>query len=249
MLHSSSRHWGSTVTGGMMTDLSRILGNELTSLAELAPAVGESIRLDVRAPNQKLSARLLGYREPGSLMVSAPKLAPGGAIVHEGTRMSARMMIGNYLCTFETRLVQVQSRPFGYWHLEYPARVESRRLRKETRIPINLSVRVEQDELSLGASAVSAVCRDISLQGANLESSRALAQPEEQLFITLRVSVAGMDHLLLLPALVRNVQQLETGPVPVFSQGVEFVDLEEDTRLILAGFVYEQQLQNAGLIE
>ncbi len=232
-----------------MTNLSRILRGEMTSLAELAPAVGESIRLDVRAPNQKLSSRLLGYREPSSLLVSAPKLAAGGAVVHEGTRMTARMMSGNYLCTFETRLLQAQTRPFGYWHLEYPAHIECRRLRQETRIPINLSVRVEQDELSLGGSAVSAIARDITLHGANLESSRPLAQPHEQIYLTLRVSVAGMDHLLLLPARVQNLQQLESGPVPVFSQGVEFVDLEEETRLVLAGFVYEQQLLNAGLLE
>ena len=234
-----------------MMDLSTILSGDIQSLAELSPPVGERLRLEVRAPNQKFSVRLLGFREPTSLLVSAPRVQPGGAAVHEGTRMMARLMTGNYLCSFETRLVQVQTRPFSYWHLEYPAHIECQRLRKMTRVPINLTVRVEQDDMGLetGQGAQYAICRDISLHGASLETSRPLVQPGEQLFVTVRVSVAGLDHLLLLPALVRNVQQLESGAIPVFSQGVEFVDLEEDARLILAGFVYEQQLLAAGLIE
>lgn len=233
-----------------MMDLSPLFSGDIQSLAELAPSVGEQLRLEVRAPNQKLAVRLLGYREPTSLLVSAPRIPPNGAAVHQGTRMMARLMVGDYLCTFETRLMQVQTRPFSYWHLEYPARIDCRRIRKAARIPINLSVRVEKSDMGFDAAegAQAAICRDISLQGGCLETSRPLAQSGERLFVTVRVSVAGMDHLLLLPALVRNVQQQETGTVPVFSQGVEFVDLEEDTRLVLAGFVYEQQLLAAGLI-
>ena len=234
-----------------MTDMAKVLAGEIGSLAELSPSVGEALRLEVRAPHQKLSVKLLGYRDPFSIMVSAPRATAGGALIHEGTRMTARLMSGNYLCTFETRLLHVQARPYPHWHLEYPARIDCRRVRKETRTPINLSVRVEPEEAGLGAGdqSCSAICRDISLHGACLEASRILAQPNEQVFVTVRVSVAGMDHLLLLPACIRNVQQQETGPIPVISHGVEFVELEEDARLILAGFVYEQQLMSSGLIE
>ncbi|MBV0933561.1 PilZ domain-containing protein [Marinobacterium weihaiense] len=235
-----------------MTDLAAV--NEAprqARLAQLGLASGEKIRLEVRALRQRVVVPLLGFKEHQSLMVGKPRMAPGAAVLHEGTRFMARMMHGNYLCTFETRLIQVQTRPFGYWHLEYPEWVELRRVRRHSRVGMVLSVRVEPDDPVMLDSSVAqtAICRDISLSGARLESARPLGQPGEQVFVTARVSVAGMVHLLLLPALLRSVTQSESGVIDVFSHGVEFVDLEEETRLVLAGFVYEQQLLGLGMLE
>ncbi|GAA0784369.1 flagellar brake protein [Marinobacterium sediminicola] len=233
-----------------MTDIAALLkGRRDATLAEIGPQPGEKIRLEVRSPHQRLMVQLLGLKEFQSVMVSAPRQQ--GTVLMEGVRFTARLMSGNYLCTFETRLLQSQSRPFAYWHLEYPDRVEMHRIRAHTRVPIILSVRVEHDEPGMLVSngSQSAICRDISLQGAQLECSQPLAQPGESLFVTARVQVAGIDHLLLLPAVVRNVQQLESGLISAFTHGVEFVDLEEETRLVLAGFVYEQQLISLGELE
>ncbi|MBA4501175.1 flagellar brake protein [Marinobacterium sp. 3-1745] len=219
------------------------------TLAEAAPAIGERIQLQPRTPGQRLTAQLLGYKESQSVLVSL--LRQPGTSGHEGMRFMARLMIGNSLCSFETRVLQVQIRPFAYWHLEYPEHVEIQRVRAHTRVPVVLSVRVERDELGglLAAESQTAICRDISLQGAQLESARPVAGSGERLFVTARVSVAGMDHLLLLPAVVRNLHQSETGLLSTFTHGVEFVDLEEETRLVLAGFVYEQQLNSLGAFE
>ncbi len=233
-----------------MTDMAALLkGRRSTTLAELAPASGEKVRLEVRSPHQRLTVQLLGYKEYQSVLVSAPRQQ--GLVLHEGVRFTARLMSGNYLCTFETRLLQSQSRPFAYWHLEYPERVEMHRIRAHTRVPIVLSVKVEREEpgVLMSSESQTAICRDISLQGAQLESRRPLAQSGECLFVTARVCVAGMDHLLLLPAIVRNLQQSEGGLATAFTHGVEFVDLEEETRLLLAGFVYEQQLTSLGGLE
>ncbi len=233
-----------------MTDMAALLkGRRNTTLAEIAPASGEKIRLEVRSPHQRLMVQLLGYKEYQSVLVSAPRQQ--SVVLHEGTRFTARMMSGNYLCTFESRLLQVQSRPFAYWHLDYPERVEMQRIRAHTRVSIVLSVRVEPDEpgMLVSGESQSAICRDISLQGARLESTRPLAQPGESLYVTARVRVAGIDYLLLLPAVVRNLQQSESGLINAFTQGVEFVDLEEETRLVLAGYIYEQQLIGLGELE
>lgn len=233
-----------------MTDMARLLqGRRNATLADIDPAVGAKVRLEVRSPHQRFTVQLLGYRERQSLLVSQPRQTVGA--LHEGIRLTARMMSGNYLCSFDTRLLQARSRPFGYWHLEYPERVELQRIRRHTRVSIVLSVHVERDDpgVLVSGEAQSAICRDISLQGALLESRQPLAAPGERLFVTARVRVAGIDHLLLLPALVRNQQQSETGAINVFTQGVEFVDLEEETRLVLAGFVYEQRLLRLGELE
>lgn len=75
-----------------------------------------------------------------------------------------------------------------------------------------------------------------------------MARVGQQLFVTARVSVAAMDHVLLLPARVQNVLESESGRFGVISHGVEFLELEEETRLLLAGFVYQQHLIESGLL-
>jgi c-di-GMP-binding flagellar brake protein YcgR len=234
-----------------MTDMSAFLpGKTLKSLAELNPEIGEKVRLEVRSPRQRFAVQLLGLKHNQSLLVSAPKPS-GPSLVHAGTRFTARLMCGNYLCSFETRLLHVQSQPYLYWHLAYPAQVELRKLRRHTRVAMNLSVRIEADEFALPGSspAVTACCRDLSLSGARIDAAHILGQPGDALFVTARVSVAGMDHMLLLPARICNQYQSASGLLNAFSHGVEFVDLEEDTRLILAGFIYQQQLLDNGYLE
>jgi len=219
-------------------------------LAELSPAIGEKIRLEIRSPRQRLGAQLIGMKENQSLLVTAPRLS-GSGLVHAGTRMTARMMCGNYLCTFETRLLQIQSQPFSYWHLAYPRQIEQSRVRQHLRVPMNLMVRVEADEFTLpgSAPAITACCRDLSLSGARIEAARSLGQPGDRLYITARVSVAGLDHMLLLPARICNLYQSASGVLNAFSHGVAFIDLEEDTQLVLAGFIYQQQLLDSGYLE
>jgi hypothetical protein len=58
-----------------------------------------------------------------------------------------------------------------------------------------------------------------------------------------------MDHMLLLPARICNQYQSAAGLLNAFSHGIEFIDLEEETRLILAGFIYQQQLLDTGYLE
>lgn len=220
------------------------------TLAELRPAIGERVRLEIRSPRQRLTAQLIGIRENQSLLVSVPRLS-AGVLVHPGTRMTARMMCGNYLCSFETRLLQAQSQPFSCWYLECPGQVELSRRRRYTRVPMNLKVRVDLDDFALpgSAPAITACCRDLSLSGARVEAARSLGEPGDSLYITARVSVAGLDHMLLLPARICNLYQSASGVLNAFSHGVEFMDLEEDTQLVLAGFIYQQQLLDAGYLE
>jgi len=234
-----------------MTDMSAFLpGKTVKTLAELNPAIGEKVRLEVRSPRQRFGVQLIGLKEHQSLLVTGPRVS-GSGLVHAGTRFTARLMSGNYLCTFETRLLHIQAHPFTYWHLAYPQQVELSQVRRHTRVPMNLAVRIEADEFALpGASpAIAACCRDLSLSGARIDAARILGQPGDTLYVTARVSVAGMDHMLLLPARICNQYQAASGLLNAFSHGVEFIDLEEETRLILAGFIYQQQLLDTGFLE
>lgn len=222
------------------------------TLAELKPQVGEKLQLELRSPAGRVSSTLLGFKEGASLMVT---MATGGGrapMVKEGQRLTARMICGNYIAAFSTRILKIHHTPFSYWHLEYPTQLEVRRIRKHTRVPVNL--RVSMDEFEEGSSPAGVwpchgFCTDISLVGACIEVSSPLGRVGDQLYVTLRVSVADIDQVILAPVVVRNVNQIESDPLTIYRHGVEFMQLDEDTRLILASFVYQQFLVETGSID
>ncbi|WP_299182918.1 flagellar brake protein [uncultured Neptuniibacter sp.] len=221
----------------------------LRTLAELNPKIGEKVQIETRVPRGRYSVQLLGYRENSSMMVSAPKKV--GA-VNEGARVTVRLMSGNYICAFSARVLKIQSSPFPYWHLEYPSDTEVRRIRSHTRVPVNLLVSVDEFEADSGLRLdwpVNAYCSDISLNGACVEAPVVLGKKNDKLFLTTRFKVAGVDQVVLTPAIIRSVQSSDGGITKVVSHGVEFLEMDDETHLILAGFVYQQFLVETGNLE
>ncbi len=222
---------------------------ESLSLADLRPLPGERLRVESRAPRSRFVSELIGYRVGSSVLISAPRAGALAGQVSVGSQVTVRLVAGNRICAFTSRLLRVNTLPFAYWHLEYPKDVEVRRIRSCTRVPVRLKIALDApDESSPTQDGLpcAGLCTDISLQGACFETARLIGQPEERLFLTLRITLAGIDQVLLVPALIKNLQP--AGPSG-YRYGVEFLELEEDGRLMLAGFVYQQLLLETGYIE
>ncbi|MCP4596270.1 flagellar brake protein [Neptuniibacter sp.] len=219
------------------------------TLAELNPRIGEKVQIETRTPRGRYSVQLLGYREASSLMVSAPKKASS---INEGARVTVRLMSGNYICAFSAKVLKIQSNPYPYWHLEYPKDTEVRRIRSHTRVPVNLVVSVDEYEPDSGLRhdwPVTSYCTDISIKGACVDAPVALGKVGDKLFVTTRFQVAGVDQVVLTPALIRSVTPSEEGITKVLSHGLEFLELDDETHLILTSFVYQQFLIETGHLE
>lgn len=223
-------------------------GAEALDLAQLNPLPGERLRVESRAPRSRFVSELIGYRVGGSVLIAAPSAGALAASVNAGSSVTVRLMAGNRICAFTSRLLRVQAQPFAYWHLEYPKAVEVRRIRNCSRVPVRLKIALDAQEDSSAVQAglpCSALCTDISLQGACVETLGLIGQPGDRLFVTMRLALAGIDQVLLVPVQIRIQQALAAG----FRYGVEFLELEEDSRVMLAGFVYQQMLLETGHIE
>jgi len=234
-----------------MSQALKQLPNNLV-LGDLKPEIGAQVRIETHAPRRRYSCKLLGYKEGGSIMISAPVSAGRAIVINEGAPLTARLMSGNYIIAFSTRMLKAHSTPFSYWHLEYPKQLETRRIRQHTRVPVNLLVSVDEVEEGSNHFAewpCTAFCKDISLTGACIDSPHALGRINDRLFLSLRVNVADMDQVILVPAVIRNINQVEGGPATVFSHGVEYLDLDDETRLVLSGFVYQQFLIETGHLD
>ncbi|TCK02541.1 flagellar brake protein [Marinobacterium mangrovicola] len=225
-------------------------GTTLKTLAELRPRIGERVRLETRSPRGRHLVQLVGFRENASVIVSAPRNSGTPVLINEGAMLTVRLMAGNWVCAFETRLIRIQNHPYPYWHLAWPQQIDAQRVRHHTRVPVNLRVSVDPDDGGHPTAdfPVSACCTDIHVAGACLEANRVLGRTGDKIFITARLSVSGIDHVLLAPAIIRSIYESEGGSFSVISHGVEFVDLEEETHLILAGFVYQQYLVETGYL-
>lgn len=124
------------------------------TLAQLRPQPGEIVRLESHSPPKRYSVQLIGLREGASVIVSAPRQVATTRPLNEGAALTLRLMAGNWVCAFETRLLKIHSAPYPHWHLAYPSRVDAQRVRQHTRVPVNLAVVVDLDEPEPGAASI-----------------------------------------------------------------------------------------------
>lgn len=221
----------------------------IRTLAELNPRIGEKVQVETRTPRARYSLQLLGYRENGSLMISAPR---NSKAINEGALVNVRLMSGNFICGFSAKVLKINTSPFPYWHLEYPKDTEVRRIRSHTRVPVNLMVSMDEYEPGSGLERdwpAQVFCSDISLKGAKVQSQSALGKVGDKLFFTSRFKVAGVDQVVLLPAEIRSMATADEGINKVLNHGLEFLEMDEETHLILTGFVYQQFLMETGHLE
>ncbi|MFC6668870.1 flagellar brake protein [Marinobacterium aestuariivivens] len=198
---------------------------ESLSLDDLKLRPGDRLRVESRSPRSRFASELIGYRRGASVLISAPRAGALAGRIVEGAQVTVRLMAGNRIGAFSTRLSHITTTPYGCWHLEYPATVEVRRIRASARVPVRLQVAVDsQDDDSPlhGTPPCPGLCTDISLQGACIETSRPVGQPGDPLFLTLRMAVAGIDQVLLVPAIVRNLGSEQVAGTRIFRQGSSF---------------------------
>jgi len=215
------------------------------SLVELAPKSGERMTLNFQNPRKQYNVYLMGIKEGGSVVCTMPKSATA---LMEGQRLTVKMMAGNRMCAFSSRLIKSYLQPYPHWHLEYPSVVNHHTVRIHPRIPVNMAISVdhqdEQQGINLGLPRI-VHTRDISLEGMGLESPVPLGQVGDELFMTMRFDLNGLDQVLLLSVQLQNVEEIELG---VYLHGVKFDHMEEDSALLVTAFVYQSYLLELGYL-
>ncbi len=219
---------------------------------ELRLAVGERVRLEIRAPKARFTVSYIGHVSGRTLLLSMPQKSPRPPALAEGSAVTVRLIASNRACAFTSRIQKLQLKPVPTLYLDYPPSVEAVLVRKAPRVASRLVVSLDEVvEGALGGGwPRQALCSDISLHGARIEASDLLAEVNEQLFMTVRMRVGELDQLLLTRCVVRNLEDLdELNPEDYrVIHGVEFLQMDEDTQLTLTGFVYQQMLKERGAL-
>lgn len=188
---------------------------------------------------ERFSCRLIGCLPGRSILLSVPKVAGKLVRFRPGQKLVARLMVDNGIGIFATAVEMQTTDPYPILHILYPDNVSFKGIRGATRVAIEQLVEVSNMTATKGEVVVSAAVVDISVTGARLEVSAPLGEIGDELQITMRVGVANIVRDLILRAMVRSRVEMDTGK-GVVAYGVEFLEPEEDARLLLYAYVYVQ---------
>ncbi|MDX1451795.1 MAG: flagellar brake protein [Oleiphilaceae bacterium] len=212
----------------------------IPSFAQLNLAVGTGLTIETLSPVRKLPVKLLGYVEPRSILVSAPLRDGKEIYLEKGSSVVVRMMDGCRAYAFETHVLYRSVQPFSYYHLAYPNDIESLQLRNAERIETELDTWVNSDFVVLEDWPKSARITNISKSGARMECDDFLGQSGHELILDFNLPVSGLNKRICLSGEIRNIdRQGGAQGDEHFVLGVEFREMNDETRLSLANYILE----------
>ncbi len=214
---------------------------------EIKVNIGESIQLQDPSSNsdERIFVKLIGYRDAKSILVTMPRLNGDLIRVVKGQIFIVRLFSVQTVYAFNVTVLEGKASPYPYMHLSYPKKVESVVVRNAQRVNVELIVSVQTGDPDKNSDdSVSAKLTDISTGGAKLSTNEAIGEVADDISMSAKLTVGGVEQYLQILATIRRVETEERGDKTVYIYGLEFRFVEEKDRLVLHGFVYEQLSKN-----
>ena len=215
---------------------------------ELALEVGCVLHLQLtrRHNGQRWNARLVGFLQGQSIVVTTPRDAGAPVPFYMGDEVTLRYLAGRDVHGFSTWVLKVATQPYPYLHLAFPRAIERVTIRQEERVPMDLPVRyqcLEQRDIAGEGHLL-----DLGAAGALLKGPDGLGAAGDELELQFDIAFAGAETRIEVGAIIRSVKvgeglQAEEGQK---LYGLQFRDLSDQSRLIIKGFVYERIIQYRG---
>jgi c-di-GMP-binding flagellar brake protein YcgR len=191
---------------------------------------------------ERFSCRLIGCLPGRSILLSVPKVAGKLVRFRPGQKIVARLMVDNGIGIFTCTVDAQTADPYPILHIGYPDNVGFKGIRGATRVAIDQQVEItnitKQDTNVVYGHLV-----DISVTGARIELNTDVGELGDRLQLSVTVDIAGIVRHLVVDAIIRS--HVENNPqattsIGSIAYGVEFVEKDEDKRLLLYAYVYAQ---------
>ena len=214
---------------------------------ELKRSIGNTLQLQFSPDNteDRYYVKFIGFLENKSIVVTTPRKDGSALKIAPGQKFIVRMISGNTAQGFTSSALYSTTIPYPHLHLTYPEDLESITVRKAERVNCKLIVTVQNEEhdRSLG-DGKSASMQDISTAGSQIFTLEPMGDKGDTITISSKVNVAGIEQYLTISGIIRRViyPKEEGGQ---FEYGVEFTLLEDNDKLLLHGFVYEQMIKDS----
>lgn len=216
-----------------------------TSFEELRIHPGDAFSVETVNPAKRYPVRLIGFLAGESLVVKNPCVQGKTILLPEGRPLRVRLMADNIACGFQTRVLRNCRLPYLYAHLAYPQAIKSVAVRQASRVELRLPVQLAEREPGAlpGDWPKKALIIDMSSGGARLHCRQPVAAVGSELSLRFRVVVDSVSCEESVRAVVRNIAEVgETPENAAYQYGVQFLDVSDEDRVRISGYVYEQMI-------
>lgn len=209
-----------------------------SDLTKLSPKVGTTLKLDFEGPVLHAATKLIGYLANRSILVSTPSKNGKPLLFKPGRIVMVRFMINQRIAGFKSSVLEEHLHPYPYLHLEYPDEVEFIQIRNAPRVDVQIIVSV-YPENGLD-NEKSGILTDLSRSGSKLLMRDDLFKPGDPLRISFKLKIDNQEKIMQIEALARS---RGTSGESSVAYGIEFVDLEDQQRVLLDAYVNRQLLK------
>lgn len=206
--------------------------------------VGDALSLESSDHSMRYSVRLIGYLPNGSVLVTQPLVEGKQVLLKPGRPFTVRSAVRNKVFAFNTQVKHNPMQPYPYVHLEYPKAMLALEVRNAERMKVEIPAEVYSDfDTGSGEWPKGAVVTDLSRTGAGIRSDSMLGREGDELKLKCTLTVADITKVFSLASIIRsrNYTSVADYVGPRYSYGLQFVNLSEAARIVLSGFIYEQQ--------
>jgi len=202
--------------------------------------LGDLIQLQF-IPNdgrERLTAKVIGHSPNKSIIISAPSVNGKFPLLKENQSFVVRMLQGNDVYGFESSVLKSYSIPYPHVHLRCPKDLECITVRGSQRVGTEVIVSVSTADNPNRSLSISML--NTSATGALLQTSDILGGLDDEMSISIELEIAGIKKYLRIKAIIRNIAMSEDDADKLNKYGVQFLELNDEQKLIINAYVYEQ---------
>ncbi|NVJ59989.1 MAG: flagellar brake protein [Gammaproteobacteria bacterium] len=217
--------------------------------SDLGLKMGDVMQLQISPDSDaRYPVKLLGFIPERSIIISAPSEQKGHPMfMKEEQLVTLRFVVNNVASGFTAKVLKMRTDPGPYLHLEMPHQVEAVEVRNAVRVNTDFSATIIND--THNSNSMSVMVKNLSVLGGRLESEKKIALISDRLSITMSLNLDDVEKLVTLTAEVRNKGILEQeGGTGINWYGFNFLFTDEEDRLLLKAYVYQEILRSLHLL-
>ncbi len=208
---------------------------------KLEPGYPLQLQTNNAGQPERYSCRMVGFLPGRSLLLSVPRVAGKYVKFRPGQKLVARMMVENGIGIFACVVEAQTTEPYPILHVSYPEKVSFKGIRGATRVAVNQAVSVTPAVTD--QPVVAGNVADISISGARLELDAPIGEVGDRIRLQSKVTILDICRDLALDAVIRSrversTQEIDDNLPAVY--GVEFVEHDEESLLLLYAYVFSQ---------
>lgn len=204
--------------------------------------IGDTVQLQFVPGKEedRYYVKLVGFLDGKSIIVTTPRDQGAALRIPNDQQFIVRLVSGNAAKGFNATAIHSTTRPYPHIHLTFPDNLESTTVRKAERIECKLIVTVQNEEDGKSFDErKSASMQNLSTAGAQLTTSEIIGDVGDQLSIACKVNVAQFEQYLNITGIIRRISENDDSKL---EYGIEFIIPDDNDKLLLHGFIYEQLL-------